>query len=173
VTVLTDTTGRTLPVSESPSQDTLRLYGDTLFLAMRSPRHAHLPLSQLRGAFEPPLILGQIRVFRFDEVPRGLFTWAWFSPDAERRYVTGQALTPEDWRSGEHLWLIDLIAPYRGLTSSMVRWVMTPGNFADREFHFRRVTQGNRTRRIVRIRLDRPDDKADVMTEDAFLGRRR
>jgi hypothetical protein len=33
------------------------------------------------------------------------------------------------------------------------------------------VTAGNRTRKIVSIRLDRPDDKADVMTEETFLAR--
>ena len=168
---LTDTTGRALPLSETPSAEALRLYGDVLFVASRSARHSGVPLAQVRAAFEPPLVLGQIRVFRFDDVPRGFFTWAWLSADAERRYVTGNALAPEDWRSGDRLWLIDLIAPYRGLTSGIVRWVMTPGHFTDRAFHFRRVTQGNRTRRIVQIRLDRPDDKAEVMTEAQFLER--
>ena len=169
---LTDTAGRVLPPSEAPSADTLRLYGDTLFVALRSPRHAGAPLAQIRAAFEPPLVLGQIRVFRFDDIPRGLFTWGWLSADAERRYVTGEALAPEDWRSGDRLWLVDLIAPYRGLTSGIVRWVMTPGNFTDTEFRFRRVVEGNRTRRIVSIRLDRPDDKAEVMTEAEFLAAR-
>ncbi|MDM7930623.1 toxin-activating lysine-acyltransferase [Tabrizicola sp.] len=166
---LTDSAGRTLPVVETPPPDTLRLYGDVLFLAMRSPRHAAVPIAQLRAAFEPPLALGQVRVFRFDDVPRGLFTWAWFSEDAERRYVTGEALAPGDWQSGDRHWLIDMISPYRGLTANLVRWIMTPGNFAEREFLFRRVAEGNRTRRIVRIHLDRPDDKAEVMTEAAFL----
>jgi cytolysin-activating lysine-acyltransferase len=170
---LTDTTGRALPPSETPSSEALRLYGDVLFVAFRSARHSGVPLAQIRAAFEPPLVLGQIRVFRFDDVPRGFYTWALLSAEAERRYVTGEALLPEDWRSGNRLWLIDLIAPYRGLTSGIVRWVMTPGNFTDRAFHFRRVTQGNRTRRIVHIRLDRPDDKAEVMTEAQFLDRSR
>jgi len=166
--MLTDTAGKVLPVSERPTPDTLRLYGDLFFLAMRSPRHAGQPLAALREAFEPPLVLGQVRVFRFDEVPRGIFTWAWFSPEAEQRYVTGNRLAPEDWRSGERLWLIDLVAPYHGLTKSMVRWIMTPGNFTDRDFRFRRVTGGNRTRRIVHIDLTRPDDKATILAEADF-----
>jgi cytolysin-activating lysine-acyltransferase len=133
---LTDTTGRALPLSEAPSSDALRLYGDVLFVAFRSARHTGVPLVQIRAAFEPPLVLGQVRVFRFDDVPRGFFTWAWLSAEAERRYVTGDALAPEDWRSGDRLWLIDLIAPYRGLTSGIVRWVMTPGHFTDASFAF-------------------------------------
>jgi cytolysin-activating lysine-acyltransferase len=168
---LTDSTGQTLPAAETPSSDTLRLYGDAFFVAMRSPRHAQLPLAALREAFEPPLLLGQLRVFRFDDIPRGFFTWALFSAAAERRYIRGGSLTAGDWRSGDRLWLVDLVAPYRGLTAGMVRWVMMPGNFTDGTFHFRRVIGGNRTRKIVRIRLDRPDDKAEVMTEESFLAR--
>lgn len=169
VNVRTDTAGRTLPVSETPSPDTLRLYGDVFFVALRSPRHAGHSLAALRPAFEPPLILGQVRVFRFDDVPRGFFTWAWLSPEAERKLVTGGQLSPEDWRSGDRLWIVDLVAPYRGLTKGIVRWIMEPGNFAEREFHFRRVSEGNRTRRIVRIDFSRPDDKATILTEADFV----
>lgn len=168
---LTDLTGQALPAAETPSSDALRLYGDAFFVAMRSPRHAQLPVTALREALEPPLLLGQVRVFRFDDIPRGFFTWALFSAEAERRYIGGGSLAARDWRSGDRLWLVDLVAPYRGLTAGMVRWVMTPGNFTDRTFHFRRVTGGNRTRKIVRIRLDRPEGKADVMNEADFLAR--
>jgi cytolysin-activating lysine-acyltransferase len=160
--------GRTLPVSEAPAPDTLRLYGDVFFLALRSPRHAGHSLAALRPAFEPPLILGQVRVFRFDEVPRGFFTWAWLSPEAERKLVTGGQLSPADWRSGDRLWLVDLVAPYRGMTQGIVRWIMEPGNFAEREFCFRRVTGTNQTRRIVRIDFTRPQDKATILTEADF-----
>ncbi len=38
--------------------------------------------------------------------------------ETERKYVSGALLNPEDWRSGGRLWLIDIIAPYRGLTAS-------------------------------------------------------
>jgi cytolysin-activating lysine-acyltransferase len=168
---ITDSIGQALPAAETPSADTLRLYGDAFFVAMRSPRHAHLPLAALREALEPPLLLGQVHVFRFDGIPRGFFTWALFSAEAERRYIRGGSLTAGNWRSGDRLWIVDLVAPYRRLTAGMVRWVMTPGKFTDRAFHFRRVTAGNRTRKIVSIRLDRPDDKADVMTEETFLAR--
>jgi cytolysin-activating lysine-acyltransferase len=165
---LTDAAGRPLPVSETPSPETLRLYGDVFFLALRSPRHYGHSLASLRPALEPPLILGQVRVFRFDEVPRGFFTWAWLSPEAERKLVTGGQLDPDDWRSGEKLWLIDLVAPYQGLTQGIVRWIMEPGNFAEREFFFRRVSGDRDTRRIVHIDFTRPDDKATILTAADF-----
>jgi cytolysin-activating lysine-acyltransferase len=165
---LTDTTGRPLPPIEAPSSETLRALGDMAFLALRSPRHATMTLADFRRSIEPPLMLGQYRIIRIDGVPRGMFTWALMTRAAERDYVHGAPLAATDWRSGDRLWLIDLIAPYKGMTASMVRWIMQPGNFAEREFFFRRVTQGNRTRRIVHIDFSRPEDKARILTEADF-----
>lgn len=166
--MLRDSKGRELPRSETPDDATLRAYGDAIFLAMRSPRHAPTTVAALRAALEPPLVLGQYRIFRFDGVPRAVITWGWFSPEVEKRYVAGEALNPEDWRSGDRLWLVDMIAPYRGLATSLGRWIMTPGNFAEREFLFRRVRDGNRTRKILHVRLDRPHDKAEILSDLDF-----
>ncbi len=168
MTGLLDSAGRELPPSEAPDDKTLRAYGDAVFLAMRSQRHAVTTVAALRASFEPPLVLGQYRVFRFDGVPRAMITWGWFSREVEKTYVGGGLLRSEDWRSGDHLWLVDLVAPYRGLTSSLVRWIMTPGNFAEREYWFRRVRDGNRTRKIVHVRVDRTTDKARILTEADF-----
>ncbi|KUJ73417.1 hypothetical protein AVO45_15145 [Ruegeria marisrubri] len=153
---------------EFPSQEKLRVYGDVMFLAMRSPHHAGMSVANLRAALEPPVELGQFRIFRFDGVPRGMFTWANLEPEAEARLVSGQALSFDDWNSGDHLWIIDLIAPYRGLTAGMARWIMKPGNFADRDFYFRRVTAGRDTRRIVHVDFDRPEGKARFLADADF-----
>ena len=131
-----------------------------------------MSVANLRSAFEPPIALNQYRLFRFDNVPRGLITWARLSAEAERRYVAGELLQPRDWQSGDRLWLLDMIAPYRGLAAGITRWVMVPGQFAERRFTFRRVGQDHKTRRIVTIDFDRPDDKARVMTEAEFLAAR-
>lgn len=162
-----DTPQITLNV-EHPDPEKLRIYGDFLFLAMRSERHRAMSVANLRSAFEAPIELGQYRIFRFDEVPRGLFTWAMLSPEAEKRYVTGGILDPSDWRSGPRLWLIDLIAPYRGLTASISRWIMVPGNVTDTSFMFRRVSDKKSTRRIVHVDFHRPDGKAEILTEADF-----
>ncbi|MEM8632919.1 MAG: toxin-activating lysine-acyltransferase [Pseudomonadota bacterium] len=156
------------PVQEFPDGDRLRAYGDFLFLAFRSPHHARMSVANLRMAIEPPLTHGQYRIFRFDGVARGLFTWAYLSDDAAAGLVAGGTLDPDAWRSGPNLWIMDLIAPYKGLTSQMVRWIMTPGNFTETEFFYRRVVAGNQTRRIVRIDLRQPDDKARVLRDGDF-----
>ena len=152
---LCDSSGVALPPLETPTPDRLRVYGDLLFLAFRSERHARMPTATLRAYLEAPIELGQYRVFRFDDVPRGMYTWGWLSAEAERRLILGEPLEPEDWRSGEALWIIDMIAPYRGMAKSMVRFIMTPGNFTDHEFWFRRAQDVNTTRRIVNINFRR------------------
>lgn len=168
MTAAVDSAGRPLPEIERPSEDRLRVYGDLMFLAFRSPRHAGMTTGLLRTYFEPPILLGQFRIFRFDGVPRGMFTWGHLDEAAERKLVSGAPLAPEDWNSGQRLWLIDLIAPYRGLAGGMVRWIMEPGNFTDRDFHFRRLNDRNETRRIVHIDFHR-DRLSRVMSDRDFL----
>lgn len=140
---------------EWPDAERLRVYGDLCFLAMRSAHHRRMSVAILRDAFEPPILLGQFKLFRFDGVPRGALTWAWLSRNAEARYLAGEGLHFADWRSGDRLWIIDLIAPYRGLTAGIGRWVMTRGNMPGPRFLFRRVSDGKRTRRVVEVDLDR------------------
>ncbi|WP_019956565.1 toxin-activating lysine-acyltransferase [Yoonia vestfoldensis] len=154
---------------EMPSQEKLRVYGDCLFLAMRSQHHAGMTLATLRAAFEPAIDAGQFRIFRIDDIPRGMFTWAFLSPDAEARFVAGAPLTAQDWTSGDRLWLIDLIAPYKGMTAAMVRWIMRPGNFAEKTFIFRRVMNGNKTRKILHVDFDRPDAKVTFLHPEDFV----
>lgn len=169
---LVDATGRTLPPVEAPDADKLRVYGDMTFLAFRSDRHRAMSLATLRHYLEPPIELGQFRIFRFDDVPRGMYTWAWLDQKAERKLIRGKPLDPQDWRSGDALWIVDLIAPYRGLTTSMVRFIMSPGNFTDDEFYFRRVRGADETRRIVHISFKR-DRLSKVHDTDSFLAMRR
>lgn len=168
MTVMTDAYGVALPDIESPSPERLRAYGDMMFLAFRSARHSRMAVSQLRSYLEPPLLLGQFRLFRFDGVPRGMFTWAWLSPEAERKLVTGEQFAAEDWNSGDRLWIIDMISPYNGLTASMVRWIMVRGNFTKDDFLFRRVSDDNQTRRIVHIDFRAPK-LARTFSSEEFL----
>lgn len=153
---------------EFPSAEKLRVYGDVMFLCLRSEHHAQMSVANLRAAMEPPIELGQFRIFRFDGIPRGMFTWAHLGAEAETRLVSGQALLPEDWNSGGRLWLIDLIAPYPGMTAAMARWVMTRGNLTDGEFLFRRVKNGRETRRIVHVDFRWTDSKARMLTNADF-----
>lgn len=164
----TDMTGQALPAHETPTPEKLRVYGDMLFLAFRSARHSRMSIGTLRSYFQPPVELGQFRIFRFDDVPRGMYTWAFLTPEAERKLLAGEPLTHAEWCGGDRLWIMDIIAPYRGLTASIVRWIMTPGNFTDDAFLFRRVDGQNTTRRIVHIDFH-AEKLSRVMDDVQFL----
>jgi len=163
-----DCEGQVLPQREVPSAEKLRVYGDMMFLAFRSARHARMPVATLRAYFEPPVELGQFRIFRFDDVPRAMYTWAHLTHSAERKLLAGKPLSPEEWCSGDRLWIMDIISPYRGLTQSISRWIMKRGNFTETEFLFRRVKDTNTTRKIVHVDF-REDQLARIFSEDQFL----
>lgn len=170
MTRLVDSAGEPLPDIEAPSADRLRIYGDLAFLFFRSPRHRQQTVAGLRRYMETPILLGQFRVFRFDDVPRAMYTWAWLDKAGERKLVSGEPLDPQDWQAGRNLWVIDLIAPYPSLTAQIVRWMMQRGNFAEKDFYFRRVGDINETRRVVHIDFD-AERLSRVYTGPQYLNR--
>jgi cytolysin-activating lysine-acyltransferase len=152
-----------------PDEEQLRVWADLMFLAARCPRHARLTAAQLRRAYEPMVMRGQYKIFRFDGIARGMLTFAFLSSDAERRYIAGQPLRPEDWRSGPSLWITDILAPYGGLTPMISRWVMTPGNLTRHSFRFRRVSGAHETRKIVAVDFEAEGKRGRVVAPEASL----
>ena len=91
----------------------------------------------------PALLLEQCRVFHGDKHPLGFALWAYLSEGAEARLtgaVTaggGARLRPDDWKSGDGLWLVELVAPFatpdNKLTEAMVA-DLVQNVFRDRPF---------------------------------------
>ena len=170
MTKLVDATGKPLPPEEAPDAERLRAYGDAMFLVFRSGYHNRMNVTNLRFAFEPPLVLGQYKIFRFDGVPRAICTWALLAPDAEKRYIQGELLNPLDWKSeGGRLWLIDLIAPYNGLMPSIWKWGMVPGNVSEKGFRYCRHEIDRRNRRIVDVSFEHPGRTLRILSDQDFL----
>ncbi len=166
---LVDSTGKSLPPVETPSADLLRAYGDAMFLAFRSRYHSKMNVGNLRAAFEPPLVFGQYKIFRFDGVPRAILTWANLSKEAERKYISGEGLLPSDWNSESgRLWVIDIIAPYRKLMSGVWDWGMVPGNLSETGFLYIRPEKDRDRRRVVEVRFDRRPKKLRLLDLSQF-----
>ncbi len=148
------------PASEFPSPDKQRIMGEFLFLAMRSELYRGLPLARFREAFEPAIDKKQFQIYRFEEVPRGLLTWARLTEDAERRFVNGEGLSPDDWDAGDRFWIVDLIAPYKGIGSMMAQRIRRPGNLPTMEYRYVRADAGSRSaKKIVHVNLDAPNGR--------------
>ncbi len=92
-------------------------------LMMRSPQHRTYSLSDLEWLFLPALQANQFRIaeakFNGTNVPAGFLLWASVSPDVNKRLSeTASAqvrLRPEDWRSGDILWIIEAVGDPRAI----------------------------------------------------------
>ncbi|MGJ4999506.1 toxin-activating lysine-acyltransferase [Bradyrhizobium sp. HKCCYLR20261] len=87
-------------------------------LMMHCASHMHLPLGDLPLLIVTPLLAGQValvQAMREDESapsPYGVALWAKVSADVDRRLSedkTGSLrLAPDEWQSGDILWIIDV-----------------------------------------------------------------
>lgn len=91
-------------------------FGAAAWLLSHDPVYRNVSLHSLEAAAGAPIRLGQFRIFRKEAVPFAYASWAYLSEDVETRVKTGgTGLRPDEWQSGDRLWLVDLVAPFGGL----------------------------------------------------------
>src|SRR2546428_4555367 len=96
--------------------DQASLLGQVAWLMMQSPVHRHLFFADLEYRVAPPLMMQQFRLYRRDNVPVAFVSWALLTEEVEKRVQSGAwRLQPADWRSGDRLWGVDLVAPHGGV----------------------------------------------------------
>jgi cytolysin-activating lysine-acyltransferase len=93
------------------------ILGEMTWLLTQSPLHKALPIEAIEWLLMPALIHEQFYIFRDGERPVGLALWAKCSPQAEAKLERGMIepenrLTLEEWKSGDSIWLVDLVAPF-------------------------------------------------------------
>jgi len=104
-----------------PTYQEHRFLADILFLVAHSQMHHHFKMHKVKKIFIPPVRYGQYRVFYMDSKPSGVCTWAWVSDEILHKLQNeGYLIQPQDWRSGNNLWLADWISRF-GRTREMVR----------------------------------------------------
>lgn len=123
----------------SPPEGTPRTVAEALgqivWLFSQSPVHKHLKIGDLEWSVMPAVLHEQFRVFRFgplpgldqvkpedflpgmtkeglEQMPLGVALWGTLSEAAEAKVEKGERLQPEEWKSGERLWLLELITPF-------------------------------------------------------------
>lgn len=110
--------------SEFPTPERLRAYGDLCFLYFRSPTYHDRPFRFMRWMVQVPVDLGQYKLMYADEVPRAAFTFAMLNEAAEDKLLSGMALQPAEWRSGDRMWIMDVLAPYgKGTAQGVILWI--------------------------------------------------
>jgi cytolysin-activating lysine-acyltransferase len=92
-------------------------FGEITWLLTQSATHKHLPLEMLERTIMPPLMLNQFHIFYYNKQPLAFATWAYLTEDIEKAILEHlEAKNPalldiKAWKSGERLWLMDLICP--------------------------------------------------------------
>jgi cytolysin-activating lysine-acyltransferase len=68
-----------------------------------------------------PVLRQQFRLFYAQNKPIGVVLWAFADDEVAKRLSEGATkLRPQDWKSGDQLWVVDVIAPFGG-AEEMVR----------------------------------------------------
>lgn len=94
--------------------------GPVLLLYMQSSHRRYQFIADLEWLLMPPLIAGQCKLYMKQEYPISFVSWAFLNEDAEKRlFQNGGKLRPEDWNCGDHLWIIDIVAPFGGVENML------------------------------------------------------
>ena len=136
------------------------MLGEVTWILSQSPAHKHFAIGDLESMVMPAILLEQFRVFHGDKHPLGFALWAYLSEDAEMRMTAavaaggGARLRPDDWKSGNRLWLVDLVAPFatpeNKLTEAMVADLIQ-NVFGERTFKFHSMDPATGKREVREI----------------------
>ncbi|MGB8598822.1 MAG: toxin-activating lysine-acyltransferase [Burkholderiales bacterium] len=91
----------------------LPLLGPMAFLMGHHPVKRFNFIGDLEWMLMPPLILDQAKVYTRNDAPVGFATWAFVNDEIDKRFSSGNLkIGPTEWKTGPHLWLIDLVVPF-------------------------------------------------------------
>lgn len=123
--------------------------GEVVWLQTQSPQHKQaFFLGDLEWMAMPPILLQQFRMFYAKDRPMGVILWAFVNDEVEERLLPGNArMRPQDWKSGDKLWIVEVLAPFRG-TDEMLKDLKAKV-FKEREIKFRAVEGGTGVARVM------------------------
>jgi cytolysin-activating lysine-acyltransferase len=153
--------------------------GQIVWLLTQSAVHRELRMKDLEQSVLPAVLSEQFRLFRFgplrgidrqaaeklagaglnaaiEELPLGVAIWARLSPQAEARLENEERLLPEDWTSGNRVWLLELVSPFatpENRLSEAMLIDLIQGPFRDTPFSLHRTDPVTGER--VKVQMDR------------------
>lgn len=111
-----DEAARLMKIAEAQAQTVFKkvpLLGPVAWLMMQQPGTRHLFLADLDWRVMPALVLDQAKLYMREQTPMAFITWAKLSDAAAQRYKQPpHRIGPGDWKSGEQIWIVDLLAPF-------------------------------------------------------------
>jgi cytolysin-activating lysine-acyltransferase len=121
-------------------------FAQIVSLLMRSAQHKRYPIGALEWLVIPPLLTGQFSIAEARSkqsgasAPVAVALWAKVSPEVDKRLSEDldkpMLLRPREWRSGDILWLVEVIGDARVLPQLLTR--LSESTFKGREVKVRR-----------------------------------
>ena len=101
--------------AEPPPKTVSQVLGEIAWLMTQSPRHKSITLGDLEWLVMPAILLRQFRLFYKGVQPVGVALWALADATVAKRIDAGDnRLTAVEWKSGSHLRIVDIVAPFGG-----------------------------------------------------------
>lgn len=123
---------------------------DIALVMARHPSYKHFSLADLEWMVLPPVLAGQYYVGEMQDqttgarAPIACITWGRFSPEVEQRYSAPgprqPRLHPDDWTSGDQLWLVDIIGPPEAAAAALK--TLSAGPFKNAKVRVRKDNSG-------------------------------
>ncbi len=137
-------------------------FAEIVSVMMRSPAHKEMPLKNLEGHVVPPFLTKQFSIARakskeghFPIFPVGVALWASVSDEVDQRLSENPdgpiQLKPNEWKSGDNLWIIDIVA--RPEVGVKILGDLKKTAFKGKQFKMR-VSDASGTRKIETISGD-------------------
>jgi len=138
----------TQPAPTEASRTVAGVLGEITWLMTQSPNHKGFFISDLEWMIMVPVMLQQFRLFYDKDKPIGVALYARVDDEVEERLKSGSArLRPQDWKSGDKLWIVEIIAPFGGHEAMMNDFKQQL--FKDTDVHFlMRSAKGNEVRTV-------------------------
>lgn len=98
----------------------LPILGPALWLYAKDPVKKFMFLGDTDWAVLPPVVLDQCRLYTKNGLPYAFVTWALVNDQVDARLRSGQPkIAPHEWKCGEHVWIIDAVAPFGQLDETL------------------------------------------------------
>ena len=134
-----------------------QMLGEIVWLMSQSPVHKQLFIGDLEWFCMPAILLEQFRIFYGPQAPAAVALWASVSDETQDRLMAGgYKLRPDEWKNGEHLWLIELVAPFGATDEIMAD--LEASIFAGKAFKFHQMNaQGQRVVTTIEPEMPAPN----------------
>lgn len=98
----------------------LPILGPALWLYARDPVKKYMFVGDIDWMLLPAVVLDQCRLYSKSELPFAFVTWAFVNDVVDARLRSEHPkIAPHEWQSGEHVWLVDVVAPFGQLEETV------------------------------------------------------